>query len=349
VAALLLAAAAQGTGAGSLGDAVLLLQQALGAQPGTLGADLDSEDYMPHGHFRVGDHVLVQSVRGPDVGSWVKGSITGDGLHKDSYDVHVWAGSPLHRSRASVPLELLRNATLGERREAAELRALEAAERRAAALARRKALAEEARRKAEEEAQRRAEEKRRKEEAIQEAARQEAQRKAAAAAAQREAAAKQAAELEAKRKVQEEKLAKERRQAALKARTESKRAEKLRAEEAEFQQLRTPAEREAWMEAKLRREMQAKGRMNREAYAKARVQVFVRDLWGKEVQYVVRRTAPMKAVKRLACERFSLDCDSARFSWDGRVIEDSDTVGRLGMAKGSVITARGHFARRAAE
>lgn len=102
-------------------------------------SDEEFEDEKTTRSYKVGDHVLLELIDGPHMGTWVKGSITGHAREADTYSVHLWVGPPKHRDVAEVPVELLRNATVAEMKLAAKQRAEDEAANRQKMLAKRAA------------------------------------------------------------------------------------------------------------------------------------------------------------------------------------------------------------------
>mmetsp|Transcript_104949 Transcript_104949/g.306564 ORF Transcript_104949/g.306564 Transcript_104949/m.306564 type:complete len:368 (+) Transcript_104949:40-1143(+) len=315
------------------------------------------------GRFSPGDHVFVRMIHGqkePGTSPLVKGSISGKGTDLDSYNIHLWEGSPGTREKLNVPAELLLDA---KEAEAAEL-ARRVQEDAAQALA--KAEAEKERRNAMEEKQRKeAKEvlKSRVKELSQREAMREAKRKA-----EREA---RAAELkaaedkrEAERKAREEAEEAARREYTRKieeaamARKEAERQQQLADLHAKEAADRKAALKAKWEVVKAAR-LKAAGAANattevqklvlqRDSIKKTqeaeetqtKVHFGVQYLKNKRADFTLATTVPLKETMDRAARRLGLPRDRVRFYYKNSPVDPTRTLRLLRMQNGDILEVR---------
>jgi len=278
-------------------------------------------------HYRVGDHVYAELIDGPTT-NWVKASISGPGNEPGTYNVHTWVGPAKRRELHNVSIELLRDARPLERLEQLQRKLEEevvqkAAEHEQELRRQRKAAETAARQRAQEEAERRAHE----------------QHEAAERAEhERKAMEKVAAEAA----LQELERAKERertRRRELRAKWEAVKAAKHKASELReaFDLLSSEAARET--KALLEQQAALRGQATAavEDNADSTIHVVIRSADGRETSIGLARTTPLRVLMHSACRRFNCDAGKTRFTVDGAVISETDTVGRLGLANHDVV------------
>ena len=69
------------------------------------------------------------------------------------------------------------------------------------------------------------------------------------------------------------------------------------------------------------------------------IQITIKDQANRETQYKVKHTAKMEKIFTAYSQKFGVAPGSLRFMFDGRRLQDSDTVGAVGLENGSVIDA----------
>mmetsp|Transcript_103826 Transcript_103826/g.293604 ORF Transcript_103826/g.293604 Transcript_103826/m.293604 type:complete len:356 (-) Transcript_103826:63-1130(-) len=290
--------------------------------------------------WQVGDHVLVEKEEGSGK-VWVKGSIEGKGADSGSYNVHLWVGNPRHRDLTNVPVDRLVDARAVEQIEAEQARAQELDERREAQ------EKERLRREQQEQAEREAKEKLRlEEEQRREYERQLAEQEAAAERKNEEERLKyaesfsrdQAQKEDEKHQLQLTKLKAARREKAKAGRDRPALGQELERLETELKQ-------------KEKQKAEADEKKKKVSYKNAKVRLRVRDTSGREAQFDVPRTKPMKVMMHVAAERLGLDPPRSNFFvQDSRILPSdtvghrilpSDTLGQLKMKNNDVILVRG--------
>mmetsp|Transcript_126125 Transcript_126125/g.392644 ORF Transcript_126125/g.392644 Transcript_126125/m.392644 type:complete len:361 (+) Transcript_126125:87-1169(+) len=305
--------------------------------------------------FSVGDHVVVNLLDGPHMPGTapaVRGSITGMGSARDSYNVHLWMGPPSARERLNVPVELL-----------ADARKLEAEE------AERQKAAEEARIKREAEmleTQKREEESRRRAEAK----RQEAERQAAALRREAEREARRAAEEHQRAEEEQQRAAQERRRAAEEEQRRAAEEQRQRdAQEAaqraqELERSRTQEEARRLREEQQRVLMRAslhagppkapaaisratgvksaEASSLKKANREDKMKVVVKDLrFRKKTVFTLSTSDPLGPMIEAAAERLGIQGDRARVLYNDKVLKRTDSLNSIKLQPGDFLEMKG--------